>query len=109
MHEILLWLGGSNINSISVSLLDSAQFVIVLATYPVLVCGTRSAQYFYALAESNKMLIIKLEASNVENAKASMQESFADGAQARDGITGSRVGGGGAGNGHWAHAALAIK
>lgn len=55
------------------------------------------------------MLIIKLEASNVENAKASMQESFADGAQARDGITGSRVGGGGAGNGHWAHAALAIK
>lgn len=111
MHEILLWLGGSNINSISVSLLDSAQFVIVLvlAIYPVLVCGTRSAQYFYALAESNKMLIIKLEASNVENAKASMQDSFADGAQARDGITGSRVGGRGGGNGHWAHAALAIK
>lgn len=84
MHEILRLLGGSNINSISVSLFDAAQFVIVLAT-----SGTRSAQYFYALAESNKMLIIKLEGSNVENAKASLQDSFADGAQARDGITGT--------------------
>lgn len=92
MHEILRLLGGSNINSISVSLFDAAQFVIVLATYPVLVSGTRSAQYFYALAESNKMLIIKLEGSNVENAKASLQDSFADGAQARDGITSTRVG-----------------
>lgn len=93
MHEILRLLGGSNINSISVSLFDAAQFVIVLATYPVLAAsGTRSAQYFYALAESNKMLIIKLEGSNVENAKASLQDSFADDAQARDGKTGSRVG-----------------
>lgn len=90
MHEILRLLGGSSINSISVSLFDAAQFVIVLATYPVLAAsGTRSAQYFYALAESNKMLIIKLEGSNVENAKASLQDSIADGAQARDGITGT--------------------
>lgn len=113
MHEILRLLGGSNINSISVSLFDAAQLVIALGIYPVLAAsGTRSTQYFYALAESNKMLIIKLEGSNVKNAKASLQGSFADGAQARDGIQLSEQSGKakeGGEIGHWAHAALAIK